>query len=565
MRSIVTVATILLVHLAWAPDGVAQPVEIDWTGFVNQSWIEPLNWSPDNVPNSEFELARIAAGGVYTVELNLSGAIGGMIIANPDATVGIPSGFTPSFYGDIENNGTFIVNFDNGPGGALNFFESITLSGTGQLIINENIALGSTSLGTGAGAVITNALGHFITGAGDLNGQVINDGIIDANLTDAILFVTSLDKTNNHVMRATDGGILSVEGLQTLTQGPSGLVLADNGTVRFGVGNLVGGTVNTVNGGTVQIREVGVARFTDVANLGIIDMRGGARLEVDGTGLVNDGVITVDAFGTGISTILRFVEDGVLGGTGEVVLNASNAQLNNANLNTNFGVTVTQGADHTVRGVGFMDADFVNEGTVRPGFSAGEIMVQGTFVQLGSGLLAMEVGGTLPGEFDELTVIGTVDLGGTLEVTLIDGYEPVVGDSIRIISGGVSGIFDTVLLPAPVGGVALDIRYEPDGVFLDAVVPPAIPFVRGDADGDGSFSGLQDGLFVLGFGFLDGPAPVCMEAADGDGDGTLTPLIDAVYLLTHQFLAGPPPPAPYPDCGVDPAPPGLGCDEETCL
>lgn len=102
----------------------------------------------------------------------------------------------------------------------------------------------------------------------------------------------------------------------------------------------------------------------------------------------------------------------------------------------------------------------------------------------------------------------------------------------------------------------------------DLAVDLALPdplFTRGDADGDGVFNALADGLYLLTFGFLGGPPPPCMEAAEVDGDGTQNALADSLYILTHGFLGGPAPGAPYPDCGLDPdTASSLGCESTSC-
>ena len=88
-----------------------------------------------------------------------------------------------------------------------------------------------------------------------------------------------------------------------------------------------------------------------------------------------------------------------------------------------------------------------------------------------------------------------------------------------------------------------------------------VPFIRGDADGNGIFAGLVDALTILEFGFLNGPEPPCLEATDADGDGIFNALSDATHILEHNFLFLAPPPAPYPACGFDPDPAGsLGCN-----
>ena len=88
-----------------------------------------------------------------------------------------------------------------------------------------------------------------------------------------------------------------------------------------------------------------------------------------------------------------------------------------------------------------------------------------------------------------------------------------------------------------------------------------VPFFRGDCDTDGVLNALSDTLFLLEFGFLGGPPPLCDDSADVDDDGTLNALIDALYLLEFGFLGGPPPPPPFVDCGPDPTDDSLTCDE----
>jgi hypothetical protein len=89
--------------------------------------------------------------------------------------------------------------------------------------------------------------------------------------------------------------------------------------------------------------------------------------------------------------------------------------------------------------------------------------------------------------------------------------------------------------------------------------PPDAPFLRGDANRDGSVS-LPDVVYVLQHLFLGGAAPGCLDAADGDDDGTIQ-ISDAVYLVNFLFLGGSAPSPPYPDEGDDPTPDSLDCQE----
>ncbi len=88
-------------------------------------------------------------------------------------------------------------------------------------------------------------------------------------------------------------------------------------------------------------------------------------------------------------------------------------------------------------------------------------------------------------------------------------------------------------------------------------------FLRGDCNTDEA-ADISDAVFNLNFQFIGGAAPRCLEACNANDDGA-NDITDAVSLLAFLFLGGTPPPAPFPDCGPDPAPVGLGClDAEPC-
>ncbi|MBI4602295.1 MAG: hypothetical protein HY721_10075, partial [Planctomycetes bacterium] len=84
------------------------------------------------------------------------------------------------------------------------------------------------------------------------------------------------------------------------------------------------------------------------------------------------------------------------------------------------------------------------------------------------------------------------------------------------------------------------------------------PFVRGDASADGQVN-ITDPIFVLGYLFLGGAAPSCLDAADTDDNGQLQ-VTDAVRVLSYLFLGGPEPASPWASCGLDPTPESLTCE-----
>lgn len=94
------------------------------------------------------------------------------------------------------------------------------------------------------------------------------------------------------------------------------------------------------------------------------------------------------------------------------------------------------------------------EGDARPGFSPGA-MTYGGDVSFGpSASLQMEIGGTVAGtQYDRLVVAGDLTLGGTLDVTLINGFVPSAGATFTVwTAGSRNGAFTSIVLsPLPAG------------------------------------------------------------------------------------------------------------------
>jgi hypothetical protein len=158
----------------------------------------------------------------------------------------------------------------------------------------------------------------------------------------------------------------------------------------------------------------------------------------------------------------------------------------------------------------------------------------------------------------------------------------------HILHGRGDGLFDPI--PHHQGGVLvaaadidgdrlLDLAFRGTILVFQRTAPPfsqdvnqnGLPdecetrFHRGDPNSSGT-TDITDGVDILGFLFLGGPALVCRESADVNNNGTID-ITDGIALLNWLFLGGPEPAAPGPTtapCGVDPDIPGstgdLGCD-----
>jgi hypothetical protein len=89
------------------------------------------------------------------------------------------------------------------------------------------------------------------------------------------------------------------------------------------------------------------------------------------------------------------------------------------------------------------------------------------YVQRDSGRLGIQLGGTTAGtQHDVLNVSGTATLGGQVEITFINGYEPQSSDTFKILTASaISGKFGSVTGTAPPGKTWVA-TYTPTEVVL---------------------------------------------------------------------------------------------------
>jgi len=102
-----------------------------------------------------------------------------------------------------------------------------------------------------------------------------------------------------------------------------------------------------------------------------------------------------------------------------------------------------------IKGVGSLDNVLV-AGTSSPGFSPAAVYFGSVDFGSTSKLIA-ELEGLLPGSsgYDQLNFSGTAAPAGTLNVELINGFVPNVGNTFTLITaaGGITGAFDAMMLP----------------------------------------------------------------------------------------------------------------------
>src|SRR5207248_11134564 len=158
-----------------------------------------------------------------------------------------------------------------------------------------------------------------------------------------------------------------------------------------------------------------------------------------GTTIVNSGG-TLTIFGTLNKTISHYsltnAGTGSWSGIGNLL--AESATFNNTG---SFSVQTTARWQDTSTG-----SIFTNSGILNVGASTGPLNIFGNFTQTSASQLNIDLGGTAAGAFDTLAITGTATLAGTLNLSLINGFVPSVGNTFQIITvASITGTFDTVL------------------------------------------------------------------------------------------------------------------------
>jgi len=125
-----------------------------------------------------------------------------------------------------------------------------------------------------------------------------------------------------------------------------------------------------------------------------------------------------------------------------------------------------------LNGNGSIIGDLVNAGLVSPGNSPGQIHVTGNYTQTPTGTLRIEIGGRDLSQHDLLSVAGTANLDGTLQLVRLNNFKLKRHQAVSFLTaeGGVTGRFamvesaftsDTILEPTVV--------YHQNSVALEAV------------------------------------------------------------------------------------------------
>jgi hypothetical protein len=420
---------------------------------------------------------NLSAGGTYTVSGSYSQS--GAVNIPAGATLSLTGTFT-NFAGNTLTGGTYFVagTFQFQNANVVTNAATLVLdgSGGGGLIIDQNSNNGLANLASNTGS-FTLQNGASLTTAGAFS----NAGTLA--IGSGSTFTLSANGTSSGSV--TTAGTLNLSAGSTLTVSgsysqsgtvniPAGATLSLTGTFANFAGNtLTGGTYFVA--GTFQFQNANIV--TNAATI-VLDGSGAGQIinQNSTNGLANlatntaAGSFTVQN-GASLTTTAAFSNAGsvTIGAGSTLTVAGTYTEASSPTLGTTLSggtLTVTGGGQVNIQaggvlgGSGTINANVTNGGLVNPGGTgaAGLLTLNGNYTQTANGVLNIEIGGTNPGTgFDQLVISGTATLGGTLNVSLINGFVPTSGTAFQILTfGSASGTFATTNIDPSLGAPIYD-------------------------------------------------------------------------------------------------------------
>jgi autotransporter-associated beta strand protein/T5SS/PEP-CTERM-associated repeat protein len=383
--------------------------------------------------------------------------------------------------------------------GAINGSGGLVKSGPGHIVLSgENSYAGGTTINggtilvanisgsaTGPGDITINA-GRLNIGVGESSGSIlgniINNGFVDFYRSDDTQYSGKISGT----------GYIYKEGSGTLTltnkHTYQGNTYIFGGTLKVGAHERLPSTTPVFNDGTLDLND----RLQTIGSLsgsGNV-MLGGGVLTTGGNGrsteftgaISGSGIVVKEGTGT-------FTLSGINAYTGGSIINRGTVLFNGVSL----GGPVWALYNSTLGGNGFIGtpaygSNLIIESNLAPGNNApGTLTLSGDIIFQPGSNYQVEIAQRTTGAYDQLIVnktlepnSGKANLGGIVQVALLNSFTPVIGDSFQILfaAGGLSGKFSSLSVPA-VSNVRWELEYSGNSVFLNAVAT-----VPGDFNGD---------------------------------------------------------------------------------
>jgi autotransporter-associated beta strand protein len=432
-----------------------------WQGGTG-NWSTAAGWNPNFEPTGNSD---VIIDGNQTVTVS-SGTRAARIVwpgfaSGQTGTLNVSAGGTLNvkYYLAVGTNGTGIVNLS---GGTINS-AGINFGGNSAALLPVvNITGGALNLtgpindGTGTSTLqISNGTLNLNNNAVAVERFIVNGGSL-LNLNGPVT-VKNLLQLGNVTLAIPN---ITLQGGLTLDPAGFGVaVVNSNLNLSGAVRNFTIANIDPVNNDLVV--------FGNITNGGVRKLGPGAM------------VVSANQAYTGITDIAE----------GVLIINGSIASSS---------TTIAGGA--TLTGATTLNG-LVSNGFLSPGNSAGTTTVNGNFTQNATGQVNIELGGATAGvNHDVVQVNGSASLGGTLNISLLDAFQPTPGATFDVLRANSIALNGLTLTGPDAGNFSTSVVTvgSQQVLRLTANLPPGAII----DDGDAGFANTGFTLFV-GQGFAN--------------------------------------------------------------
>lgn len=171
----------------------------DWNGG-SGSWHVASNWSPSDVPDTGAEIAQVAVPGAYTVSVTSTVNVGSVQAGNATATIAVSPGIEFRLAGSSTNSSVILINSTGANSGTLfRMLNPLLLDGTLTLRLNAFPSNLNSAYITdnGGGQTLTNGIAHSIVGVGTVYSNLVNNGVVIADVIGGADNPTGIDPDFN--------------------------------------------------------------------------------------------------------------------------------------------------------------------------------------------------------------------------------------------------------------------------------------------------------------------------------------------------------------------------------
>jgi len=264
-----------------------------------------------------------------------------------------------------------------------------------------------------AASTVGVSTGNSVTIGGTGTGSVLN---LQPSVSASALHIGFGGATNN-IVRVNAGGAIEANGTNLRVYSSTGNVLrVFGGEIKDAGTILVEGKMFLGAGGSVTANQITVTasgRFGDKSDAATAGFTSGTL--VLGAMTYNPAVMFSVGDNSGSTPAIYNMAGGVHSFGGGITIEESEGRLT---------------GNGTIQGIGGGNTTLTVNGMLAPGNSVGTINLTGNLVSGANAVFNFEIASL--SDFDQLNITGTAAFDGTLNLTLLNGYMPNVGNSFAL-------------------------------------------------------------------------------------------------------------------------------------